>query len=248
MSQTKLRKGIIETCLEMNRSGLNQGTSGNVSHRIDGGMLITPTSLPYAQMKPADIVAMNFDGTYSGRRLPSSEWRFHRDILKNRADVNIVLHTHSVYCTTLATHERGIPSFHYMVAVAGGSDIRCSDYACFGTQELSDTALKALEGRTACLLGHHGLIVLADTFEKALWRAHEIETLAKMYVHALAIGEPPRLSEAEMKQVIEQMRRMSYGQTPDLDSAADRPRPVKPSKKKTATKTLTKKTTKRTKR
>jgi len=180
----KIKKGIIETCLEMNRSGLNQGTSGNVSHRIDGGMLITPTSLPYAQMKPADIVAMNFDGTYSGRRLPSSEWRFHRDILKNRTDVNIVLHTHSVYCTTLATHELGIPSFHYMVAVAGGTDIRCSDYACFGTQELSDTALKALEGRTACLLGHHGLIVLADTFEKALWRAHEIETLAKcMFMH-----------------------------------------------------------------
>jgi L-fuculose-phosphate aldolase len=111
MSHTKLRQGIIDTCLEMNHSGLNQGTSGNVSHRIPGGMLITPTSLPYAQMKPADIVAMDFDGTYSGRRLPSSEWRFHRDILKNRTDVNVVLHTHSVYCTTLATHELGIPSF-----------------------------------------------------------------------------------------------------------------------------------------
>ena len=148
MSHTKLRQGIIDTCLEMNHSGLNQGTSGNVSHRISGGMLITPTSLPYAKMKPADIVAMDFDGTYHGRRLPSSEWRFHRDILKHRSDVNVVLHTHSVYCTTLATHELGIPSFHYMVAVAGGSDIRCSDYACFGTQELSDTALKALEGRS----------------------------------------------------------------------------------------------------
>lgn len=227
MSHTKLRKGIIETCLEMNRSGLNQGTSGNVSHRIPEGMLITPTSLPYSQMKPEDIVAMNFDGTYSGRRLPSSEWRFHRDILKNRTDANVVLHTHSVYCTTLATHERGIPSFHYMVAVAGGTDIRCSDYECFGTQELSNTALKALEGRTACLLGHHGLIVLADTFEKAMWRAHEVETLAKMYVHALAIGEPPRLSDAAMAQVIEQMRRMSYGQTPDLDSVADRPHSAK---------------------
>ena len=227
MSQMKLRQSIIDTCLEMNHSGLNQGTSGNVSHRIPGGMLITPTSLPYAQMKPADIVAMDFDGTYHGRRLPSSEWRFHRDILKNRTDANVVLHTHSVYCTTLATHELGIPSFHYMVAVAGGTDIRCSDYACFGTQKLSDTALKALEGRTACLLGHHGLIVLADTFEKALWRAHEVETLATMYVHALAIGEPPRLSDAEMSQVIEQMRRMSYGQAPDLDSVADRPHAAK---------------------
>lgn len=224
MSHKKLRNGIIDTCLEMNRSGLNQGTSGNVSHRIDGGMLITPTSLPYDKMKPADIVEMNFDGTFSGRHRPSSEWRFHRDILKKRTDVNIVLHTHSVYTTTLAVHERGIPAFHYMVAVAGGFDIRCSPYACFGTQELSDHALKALEGRTACILGHHGLIVLANTFEKALWLATEVETLAKMYVHALAIGEPPRLSDKEMTQVQEQIKRMSYGQAPDLDNVKDSPK------------------------
>lgn len=227
MSHKKIRQSIIETCLEMNRSGLNQGTSGNLSHRVDGGMLITPTSLPYDQMRPEDIVEMSFDGSFVGRHRPSSEWRFHRDILKNRTDVNVVLHTHSVYSTTLAVHEMGIPSFHYMVAVAGGTDIRCSPYACFGTQELSDMALQALEGRTACLLGHHGLIVLADTFEKALWRAHEVETLAKMYVHALAIGEPPRLSDAEMAQVIEQIRRMSYGQAPDLDRVNDTPRPVR---------------------
>jgi L-fuculose-phosphate aldolase len=121
-------------------------------------------------------------------------------------------------------HEREIPAFHYMVAVAGGTEIRCSPYACFGTQDLSDHALAALQDRSACLLGHHGLIVLADTFERALWRAVEIETLAKMYVHALAIGEPPRLTEAEMTQVIEQMRRMSYGQAPDLDTVTDTPK------------------------
>lgn len=218
-----IRAAIVETCREMNRSGLNQGTSGNLSHRVAGGLLITPTSLPYEQMSPDDIVAMDFDGAYEGRHRPSSEWRFHRDILKSRTDVNVVLHTHSTYSTTLAVHERGIPAFHYMVAVAGGTDIRCSPYACFGTQELSDHALAALEGRTACLLGHHGLIVLADTFAKALWRAVEVETLAKMYVHALAIGEPPRLSEQEMAQVIEQIRRMSYGQAPDLDTVADTP-------------------------
>jgi L-fuculose-phosphate aldolase len=218
-----LRAGIFATCREMNRIGLNQGTSGNLSHRIPDGLLITPTSLPYERMRPADIVAMAFDGTYEGRHRPSSEWRFHRDILKSRPDVNVVLHTHSTYSTTLSVHERGIPAFHYMVAVAGGTDIRCSAYACFGTQELSERALEALDGRTACLLGHHGLIVLADTFEKALWRAVEVETLAKMYVHALAIGEPPRLGEAEMAQVIEQIRRMSYGQAPDLDAVADTP-------------------------
>jgi len=225
LTHLALRQGIIDTCREMNASGLNQGTSGNVSHRVEGGMLITPTSLPYDQMQPEDIVEMAFDASYEGRRLPSSEWRFHRDILKNRPDVNVVLHTHSVYSTTLAVHEKGIPCFHYMVAVAGGTDIRCAPYACFGTQELSDHALKALEDRTACLLGHHGLIVLAENFARAMWRAVEVEVLAKMYVHALAIGEPPRLTEAQMAQVIEQMRRMSYGQAPDLDDVSDTPRP-----------------------
>jgi L-fuculose-phosphate aldolase len=237
-SHPELRRGIIETCLEMNRSGLNQGTSGNVSHRIEGGMLITPTSLPYDQMKPEDIVEMAWDASYEGRHRPSSEWRFHRDILRQRPDANVVLHTHSIYCTTLAVHERGIPAFHYMVAVAGGMDIRCAPYACFGTQELSDRALEALQDRTACLLGHHGLIVIADTFAKAMWRAIEVETLAKMYVHAQAMGEPPALSQAEMAQVMEQMRRMSYGQAPDIDTRAEIPvlRSAKALTAKTATK------------
>jgi L-fuculose-phosphate aldolase len=215
-----IRQGIVKTCREMNRIGLNQGTSGNLSHRTDEGMLITPTSLPYDDMGPKDIVEMAFDGTWTGRHRPSSEWRFHRDILKARADANVVLHTHSTYATTLAVHGKSIPAFHYMVAVGGGIDVRCSPYACFGTQELSDHALAALDGRLACLLGHHGLIVLADTFEKALWRAVEIETLAKMYVHALAIGEPPRLTKAQMTQVFRQMKRMSYGQAPRRPAAS----------------------------
>lgn len=219
-----VREEMIETCREMNRNGLNQGTSGNLSHRVPGGLLITPTSLRYEKMVPKDIVEMTFAGTYSGRRRPSSEWRFHRDILARRQDVNVVLHTHSTYATTLAAHARGIPAFHYMVAVAGGIDIRCAPYACFGTQDLSDRALEALEGRMACLLGHHGLIVLADSLEKAMWRAVEVETLAKMYVHALAIGEPSVLTADQMAQVIEQMRRMSYGQSPDPETATDTPR------------------------
>ena len=220
-----LRAGIVATCREMNRIGLNQGTSGNLSHRVEGGFLVTPTSLPYERMTPEDVVLMDFEGGYQGRHRPSSEWRFHRDILRRRGEENVVLHTHSAYATTLAVHERGIPAFHYMVAVAGGTEIRCAPYACFGTQALSDYALEALEARTACLLGHHGLIVLGDTFERALWRAVEIETLAKMYVHALAIGEPPRLTEAQMAQVLEQIRRMGYGETPDLADVADTPRP-----------------------
>ena len=219
-----LRQGIIDTCREMNAAGLNQGTSGNVSHRIENGMLITPTSLPYAAMQPEDIVEMSFDATYEGLHRPSSEWRFHRDILRARSDANVVLHTHSVYSTTLAIQERGSPCFQYMVAVAGGVDIRCAPYACFGTQALSDFVLKALEGRNACLLAHHGLIVLAENFTRALWLATEVEVLAKMYVHALAIGEPPLLSMAEMTQVIEQIQRMKNGDAPDLDNVCDTPR------------------------
>ena len=227
-THARLRQGIVETCREMNRIGLNQGTSGNLSHRIPGGMLITPSSLPYDRMEADDIVTMAYSAEYEGRHRPSSEWRFHRDILRAREDVNVVLHTHSTFSTVVDVHERAIPCFHYMVAVAGGNDIRCAPYACFGTQELSDNALRALEGRSACLLGHHGLIVTAQTFEKALWLAVEVETLAKMYVHALAIGEPPRLSEAEMAQVHEQIRRMGYGQAPDGDGVTDVPRPKRP--------------------
>jgi L-fuculose-phosphate aldolase len=162
-------------------------------------------------MQPEDIVEMGFDARYTGRR-PSSEWRFHRDILAARPEVGAVLHCHSTYATTLACHHRGIPAFHYMVAVAGGADIRCAPYATFGTQALSDAALAALEGRRACLLGQHGMIALGATPEKALALAVEVEVLARMYVQALTLGAPPVLDEAEMARVLEQFRRMSYGQ------------------------------------
>lgn len=211
-SHDEVRAGIVATCLTMNRNGLNQGTSGNVSHRIDGGLLITPTSLPYDRMTASDIVELDFDGSVRGDRRPSSEWRFHRDILAARRDVNVVLHTHSIYATTLAVHERPIPPFHYMIAVAGGDDVRCAPYACFGTQSLSDHALKALEGRKACLLAHHGLIVLGESFERALWLAVEVEALAKIYVHALAFGEPPLLTRQDMAAARAQFSGLQYGQ------------------------------------
>jgi L-fuculose-phosphate aldolase len=224
MTDTALRQKMIDTCLRMNASGLNQGTSGNLSVRTGDGFLITPSSLPYEDMQPSDIVAMAFDGTYDGRR-PSSEWRFHRDILKHRTDVDVVLHCHSVYATTLACHHRPIPAFHYMVGVAGGTTIRCAEYATFGTQALSDAALRALEGRMACLLGQHGQIALGKTMEKAFWLATEVETLARLYVQALPLGEPPVLDEAEMARVIAQMERMSYGMGPESEGSADVARP-----------------------
>lgn len=224
--QTKqdLRRKMVEICRRMNASGINQGTAGNLSVRTPDGFLITPSSLPYDVMTPEDLVEMDFDGTYAGRR-PSSEWRFHRDILKNRSDINVVLHCHSMYATTLACHHKTIPAFHYMVGVAGGTTVRCADYATFGTQALSDHALKALEGRLACLLGQHGQISLGRDLEQALWLAIEIETLSRMYVQVLTLGEPPILSDEEMERVIGQMKRMSYGLGPEAEGSNDVARP-----------------------
>jgi len=224
MTETELRERMVKTCRQMNATGINQGTSGNLSARSGDGFLITPSSLPYDTMTPDDLVEMDFSGTYVGRR-PSSEWRFHRDILQQREDIDIVLHCHSVYATTLACHHREIPAFHYMVGVAGGTNIRCAEYATFGTQELSDAALKALEGRRACLLGQHGQITIGKTLDETLWLASEVETLARLYVQALPLGEPPVLSDEEMERVIDQMQRMSYGHGPEPDGSNDVARP-----------------------
>ena len=148
----------------MNAHGINRGKSGNVSARLSGagfdGFVVTPTGLAYEDTRPEDVVPMTLDGDARGSRLPSSEWRFHRDIYRARPEVNAVVHTHAPFATTLACLSRGIPAFHYMVAVAGGRDIRCAPYATFGTQELSDRALAALDGRKACLLAHHGMIAV----------------------------------------------------------------------------------------
>ncbi len=219
------RRAVVDTCRRMNAIGLNQGTSGNLSVRAGDGFLVTPTSLTYDAMEPGDIVAMGFDGIYEGLRRPSSEWRFHADILRLRPDVDCVLHCHATYSTTLACHGRAIPSFHYMVAVAGGTTIRCAPYATFGTQALSDHALAALDGRRACLLGQHGMIALGATPAAALALAVEVEALARLYVQALALGEPPVLPDDEMARVAAQMRRMSYGEAPDGGGADGVARP-----------------------
>ncbi|MFM7334169.1 MAG: class II aldolase/adducin family protein [Tabrizicola sp.] len=219
-----LRQAMIDTCRAMETKGLNQGTAGNLSVRVEEGFLVTPSSLSYDVMQPDDIVAMGWDGTYVGRR-PSSEWRFHRDILKARPDVNVVLHCHSLYATSVACHHRTIPAFHYMVGVMGGTTLRCARYATFGTQALSDAAIEALVDRKACLLGQHGQISLGTSLEAALWMAVEVETLARMYIQACALGEPPVLSDEEMERVIAQMTRMSYGLGPEAEGSNDVARP-----------------------
>ncbi len=213
-SSHALCRAVIATALAMNARGINRGKSGNVSARLTGdgfdGFIVTPTGLPYEEMEPDDIVPMTLDGDARGSRLPSSEWRFHRDIYRVRPEANAIVHTHAPFATTLACLSRGIPAFHYMVAVAGGRDIRCAPYATFGTQALSDHALAALDGRRACLLAHHGMIAVGTSLPSALALAVEVETLAEIYWRALQIGQPETLADAEMDNVIEKFR--TYGQ------------------------------------
>ena len=205
-----LRRELVATALKMNALGINQGKSGNVSTRINGGFLITPSGVPYEETKPEQIVAMRMDGRFDGDTLPSSEWRFHRDIYAMRSEVGAIVHTHSAYATTIACLAHDIPPFHYMIAIAGGRDIRCAPYATFGTQQLSDHALAALEGRQACLLAQHGMIALGIALPEALALAVEVESLARIYWQALQIGKPPLLSDAEMTTVLDKFK--TYGQ------------------------------------
>jgi L-fuculose-phosphate aldolase len=203
------RQSIIDACLRMNVLGINQGTSGNISLRHGDGMLVTPTSTHYEAMKPEQIVYMHLDGNHDPAQRPSSEWRFHRDILKARPEVQAVVHAHPPYSTMLAIMGTEIPPVHYMVAVAGGDTIRCAPYATFGTQELSEHAVRALEGRLACLLAHHGMIAVGPSLPKAMWLAVEVETLARQYHGCLQIGTPPLLSKEEIEKV--RVRMAGYG-------------------------------------
>jgi L-fuculose-phosphate aldolase len=210
------RSAVIATALAMNSSGINAGTAGNVSMRTGEGMLITPSGVPYEQLTDSDVVAMALDTTWeaSNDRRPSSEWRFHLDVYRHRPEVNAVVHAHPVNVTGLAVHGRGIGPFHYMVAVAGGVDIRCAPYATFGTQELSDHVLAALEGRRACLMAHHGLLAVGVSLDAALALAIEVEVLAGQLLAALTIGEPPELSTEQMNEVLTKMQVAGYGSEP----------------------------------
>ena len=214
-SRDALSQQVIDTCIAMNTQGINQGNAGNVSLRFENGFLITPSGLAYDRLQPADIVLVDLNGTSQDRLTPSSEWRMHRDIYANRAEAGAVLHAHSIFATTLSCLRLDIPAFHYMIAVAGGSDIRCADYALFGTQELSNNMLGALQDRRACLLGTHGMICFHDNLDKALWLGVEVETLARQYWHARQIGDPVILSDRQMQEVMLQFA--GYGKQPDHD-------------------------------
>lgn len=209
-----LRRELLQTARAMQAEGLNRGTAGNVSVRCADGdgvdFLVTPTGVDNETANPGDMVAMKFDGTHSGRLLPSSEWRFHRDIYAQRVDAGAIIHAHSPFATALACQGRAIPAFHYMIARFGGADVRCAPYATFGTQALSDAALCALEGRCACLLANHGMLVFGRDLPHALALAIEFETLCEQFWRTVQVGPPQVIDAAEMARVVEKFS--TYGQ------------------------------------
>lgn len=209
--EARLRAAVLDAARAMSASGLSPGRSGNVSARFADGMLITPTGLAYADIRPKDIVYVAGDGTVPGKqRTPSSEWQFHLGAYEARPDMGAVVHTHSLHAVVLACAGRSIPAFHYMVAVAGGADIPVVPYATFGSTELAAHVAQGLADRRACLMAHHGAIALGRTPAEALALAHEVEVLAEQYVKLLALGEPRVLPEDEMAVVLERFK--TYGQ------------------------------------
>jgi len=205
------RKAIIKTALALNETGLSAGASGNVSARVENeGFLITPSGVKYHKLRPEDIVFMDFAGNVlQGDYVPSSEWRFHMDVYNHRRHAKAIVHAHPPYATALACLDKDIPAFHYMVAIAGGKNIRCCRYEPFGTEALSHAVLDALDGRRACLMSHHGILAFGDNLEKALSLAVEVEVLAQQYQLVLSMGEPELLSDQQMEDVMH--RFWTYG-------------------------------------
>ena len=203
------RQALLNSALALEKLGLNQGTSGNASVRLGDGFLVTQSGLPINEIDDSSLVEMNMHGEAMSAGKPSSEWRFHRDIYLARPEIGAVIHTHSMFATTLACLRKDIPPFHYMIAIVGGDTIRCADYALFGTQALSDAAIEALKDRRACILANHGMIAIGKSLQQALNVALEVETLCEQYWRALQIGEPAILSAEEMRAVFDQFK--DYG-------------------------------------
>jgi L-fuculose-phosphate aldolase len=210
-NENDLREHVVAALRRLDARGLNRGSTGNVSHRLGAGMLITPTGMGADELRAEDLVWLGDDDTLRGDWQPSSEWHFHRAIYVARPDLNAVVHTHSVNATALACLERGLPAFHYMVATAGGDSIACTAYHTFGTQALSAAVAEALRDRQACLLAHHGLVAAGNSLAQAMKLAIEIEALCEIYLKALAVGEPTVLDGAQMAEVIDKFR--TYGKT-----------------------------------
>lgn len=201
MSEAALRAEIVATARELDAAGLNRGSSGNISARCGDALLITPSAVPSAQLEPEMLARMPLErdyGSWEGPLKPSSEWRFHIDLMRARTDFDAIVHTHSPFATILSIARRPIPAVHYMMAAFGGPEIRCSDYACYGTAELSAAVLRAIDGMAGCLMGNHGMIVGGPNLARAAWLAHELEALAHQYFHLLQIGGGHVLTAEEL--------------------------------------------------
>lgn len=221
VKERDLRAAIVGQCQAMDAAGLSPGSAGNISARFGDAMLITPSAVPYERLRPELLTTMPINGEYgawSGPLKPSTEWRFHLDIMRARPDVGAIVHCHSNYATALAICGREIPAVHYMIAGAGGPTVRVAPYATYGTKALSDNALAALEGRNCCLLSNHGQISTGPTLDKAMWLAVELETLAKQYVIALTVGGARILPDDEIALVVEKFK--DYGPKPKEEKHA----------------------------
>jgi L-fuculose-phosphate aldolase len=206
MSHKSLRQAIHQVSNDLVTFGFNKGSAGNCSARLPNSFLITPSAIPPALMKASDMVELDWEGQIVSGIKPSSEWRFHKDIYLARPDVNAIIHTHSMFSTTLACMHQEIPAFHYMIAMAGGDSIRCAPYALFGTQALSDYAVAALSERKACLLANHGLIVVGENLTEAYSLLVEVENLAEQYWRILQVQKPNILSQKQMQAVLEKFK------------------------------------------
>ena len=208
----KLKSEIIKFSKMLNSKKLSALRSGNISIRYKDGFLITPSGKKYSSLKTKDIVFVNLKGEYDkGKEKPSSEWKFHQDIYLNKKEANSIVHTHSTNATAISVHKKGIPAFHYMVALAGGEDIKCAKYATYGTRQLSKNILKALKNRKACLISNHGQIVFDENLPKAFELAEEVENLSLQYITALKIGRPKILSKKEMNKVLVKSKNYKRG-------------------------------------
>ena len=207
-----LRSEIIKYSKMLNSKKLSALRSGNISSRYKDGFLITPSGKKYSSLKNNDIVFVSLNGYFDKKTgTPSSEWKFHQDIYRNKKEAKAIVHAHSTCATAVSTHKRGIPSFHYMVAMAGGHDIKCAKYATFGTRELSKNILKALEGRKACLISNHGQIAFEESLSKAFELAEEVENISLQYITSLKLGKPKILSIYEMKKVLSKAKNYKKG-------------------------------------
>lgn len=207
---SELCRDIIKACQDMNRLRLNQGTAGNISVRVDGGMLVTPSGIDYDALAEDDIVFVTDHGTYEEGKVPSSEWRFHLAAYQTRSDAHAVVHNHAINSATLSILNKSIPAIHYMIAAGGGNDIPVVPYATYGTEELSQHVAEGLKDRSAILLQHHGMIATGASLAKAMWLAVEVETLAEMYLKVLQTGfEVPVLPDEEIAVVLEKFK--TYG-------------------------------------